>query len=776
MTVLTMVFFVVSVPVHSMQRVALVIGNSAYEHAPMLANPINDATDIGTAFERLGFDVTRIQNVGQQKFRRTLQEFGRAAAVSEVAVIFYAGHGIEVDQRNYLIPVDARLASDRDVEFETVGLDLVMRAVDGASELRLVILDACRDNPFGVSMQRAGATRSIGRGLARVEPVSQTLVAYAAKGGTVASDGVGRNSPYSKALLSQIETPGLELDLMFRRVRDEVLRLTGGRQEPFTYGSLSSQGAYLAQPVAGISHGNLTQGRPVTESENPQIQLELLSLEREFWESIKISDDVADFHAYLNRFSNGIYVDLARNRIKRLEKANSQNISTSNETDLEAPASKPPTPDEIESLLGLNRSERRKIQQGLEIAGFSPGTPDGLFGRNTRIAIGEWQSSRGFQQTGFLDAESSKELIALVNENSIGLLEDVMKIFSKALSYAERIEDRSSRARAYSKIALAQVAAGDTQNAKNTFSKALSSAESIEDIIKRTQQYRNIAEAQVAAGDIENAKSTLSKALLSAERIEDTYSRFLLLLEIAWVQSEVGYIRESMEIASEISNSPKTAELKEQPITYPMYLSHLAAVNAKVGNVRVAEKYFSNAITFVEAISGSVIRSYSFSLIALSQSSFGNVAKTKEAVQGAMRTLGIPESDINVTTALRDQPRLFIVEALLRIDQLTDARAIAELIYYEKFRANAFAQIVEAYAQTGDVQEAKKFFSKALQLIGEDKLIKDRLNAGIASVQAGAGDFKDAQSTAERIEDNYYRASAYTNIASSLALTTNSLE
>ena len=416
MSFLTAVFFVVSVPAHSMQRVALVIGNSAYEHVPTLTNPVNDATDIGTAFERLGFDVTRIENVGQQKFRRALQEFGRAAAVSEVAVIFYAGHGIEVDQRNYLIPVDARLASDQDVEFETVGLDLVMRAVDGASELRLVILDSCRDNPFAVLMQRAGATRSIGRGLARVEPVSQTLVAYAAKGGTVASDGVGRNSPYSKALLSQIETPGLELDLMFRRVRDEVLRLTGGRQEPFTYGSLSSQGAYLAQPVTGISHGNLTQGRPITESENPQIQLELLSLEREFWKSIKTSDDVADFHAYLNRFSNGIYVDLARNRIKRLGKANSQNISTSNVTNLEAPASKAPTPDEIESSLELSRSERRKVQEGLAVAGFDPGGADGLFGQRTRVAIGRWQLSSGSDKTGYLDVKSAKVLIALAAE------------------------------------------------------------------------------------------------------------------------------------------------------------------------------------------------------------------------------------------------------------------------------------------------------------------------------------------------------------------------
>ena len=234
--------------------------------------------------------------------------------------------------------------------------------------------------------------------------------------GTVASDGVGRNSPYSKALLSQIETPGLELDLMFRRVRDEVLRLTGGRQEPFTYGSLSSQGAYLAPPVTGVSHGNLTQGRPMTESENPQIQLELLSLEREFWKSIKTSDDVADFHAYLNRFSNGIYVDLARNRIKRLKKANSQNISTSNETNLEAPASKPPTPDEIEFSLELSRSERREVQEGLAVAGFDPGAADGLFGQRTRVAIGRWQLSSGADKTGYLGAKSARVLIALAAE------------------------------------------------------------------------------------------------------------------------------------------------------------------------------------------------------------------------------------------------------------------------------------------------------------------------------------------------------------------------
>ena len=163
-------------------------------------------------------------------------------------MVYYAGHGIEVDQRNYLVPVDAELGSDHDVEYETVPLDLVVRAAERASGLRLVILDACRDNPFAASMRRAGTTRSIGRGLARVEPAGSTLVAYAAKGGTVAADGDGRNSPYTEALLAHLEEPGLEVGMMFRRVRDAVLASTRRRQEPFVYGSLSSEMVYLKAP------------------------------------------------------------------------------------------------------------------------------------------------------------------------------------------------------------------------------------------------------------------------------------------------------------------------------------------------------------------------------------------------------------------------------------------------------------------------------------------------------------------------------------------------
>ena len=313
-------------PASAGERVALVIGNGTYQHAPLLANPGNDAADVGAALGRLGFQVTRIENAGYSELRRGLQQFALAASASEVAVVFYAGHGIEVDKRNYLVPVDAQLLSDRDVDFEAVPMELLSRAVDRARGLRLIILDACRDNPFVAAMQRTGATRSIGRGLARFEPSGETLVAYAAAAGTVAADGEGRNSPYTTALLAHLEEPGLEVGLLFRKVRDGVLAATGGRQEPFVYGSLSSKGAYLAAlPEPGLEQPETTakptqdaKPEPVAPGPDERLSAEELAAERVFWESIKDSEDAADFEAYLKQFRGGTYEALARNRLKRL--------------------------------------------------------------------------------------------------------------------------------------------------------------------------------------------------------------------------------------------------------------------------------------------------------------------------------------------------------------------------------------------------------------------------------------------------------------------------
>ena len=222
------------------ERLALVIGNSAYVAVSELPNPKNDAADVGAALRRLGFEVTTLLNGDRAGMDEALQTFARRSVGSGTALVFYAGHGMEVDGVNYLVPVDARLESDTDVEYETVNLDRVLRATEGAG-LRMVILDACRDNPLARSMRRVRATRSISRGafgdLDEQQLLDETLVAYAAAAGTTAADGLGRNSPYTEALLTYLEQP-LEISAMFRRVRGHVLQTTGGQQRPHEYQSL----------------------------------------------------------------------------------------------------------------------------------------------------------------------------------------------------------------------------------------------------------------------------------------------------------------------------------------------------------------------------------------------------------------------------------------------------------------------------------------------------------------------------------------------------------
>ena len=376
-------------------RVALVIGNSIYAHVPALANPRNDAADVGAALARLGFSVTRLDDADYAALRRGLQAFRREASAARIAVVFYAGHGIEVNKRNFLVPVDARLQIDGDVEYESVPLDLVMGAVHGASEFRLVVLDACRDNPFLASMKREeGSTRSIGRGLSRAEPAGgDTLLAYSAKEGTVALDGKGRNSPYTGALLRYLEEPGLEVGLMFRKVRDAVIEATGRRQEPYAYSSLSARGAYFIPPTIKDPRSEA----PVA-SDGPAIELE-------HWKTINTIEDpaarIAALLDYKAKFPGGIYADLADIQI--------ESFRTRDDTHEPQPGA---SPESVETGLGLTREDRRRIQRALTAAGFRPGRPDGLFGRRTRAAIAEWQAADGVPATGFLDAYAAKALLA----------------------------------------------------------------------------------------------------------------------------------------------------------------------------------------------------------------------------------------------------------------------------------------------------------------------------------------------------------------------------
>jgi len=231
------------------RRVALVIGISGYQNAPPLANPVTDASAIGEALRRLKFDVSEVYDADYRALANGIRTFGIRAAGADVAVVYYAGHGIQVDRENYLLPADAKLERERDLLYEALPLDRVLGEVSQASKIGMVLLDSCRNNPFiervSRSMSRAGRAVATLPGLARVDNVPRnTMVVLAAKADQIAEDGTG-HSPFAAALLAHFQIPGLELSLFFRSVRDTVLRATNNRQEPFVFSSLGAEPFYF---------------------------------------------------------------------------------------------------------------------------------------------------------------------------------------------------------------------------------------------------------------------------------------------------------------------------------------------------------------------------------------------------------------------------------------------------------------------------------------------------------------------------------------------------
>ncbi|MDB5581405.1 MAG: hypothetical protein JWR80_6581 [Bradyrhizobium sp.] len=253
--------------------------------------------------KKAGFDSVDLRSdLKAVEMRRALREFGNKTRDADVAVVYYAGHGIELDNANYLIPVDTLLETDTDIYDETTPLDRVLVAVEPAKQLRLIILDACRDNPFSKSMKRTVASRAIGRGLAKVEPTSpNTIIAFAAKAGFTASDGDGKNSPFALALAKHLATPGLDLRKAFGFVRDDVLKATGNKQEPYIYGSLGGDDVSLVPPKPA--------GPPPA---SPQADMR-----RDYELALQIGTR-AVWASFLNTYPSGFYADLAKGQVDRI--------------------------------------------------------------------------------------------------------------------------------------------------------------------------------------------------------------------------------------------------------------------------------------------------------------------------------------------------------------------------------------------------------------------------------------------------------------------------
>jgi uncharacterized caspase-like protein len=291
-------------PAFAEKRVALIIGNSGYDKVARLPNPANDAGLIAETLRSAGFDAVDLRrDLKIADMRRALRDFIETTRDADVAVVYYAGHGIEVDGVNYLVPVDAALERDTDIFDEALSLERVLVAVEPAKKLRLVILDACRDSPFSRSMKRTLASRAIGRGLAKVEPTSpNTLIAFASKAGSTASDGDGKNSPFTAALVNHVTRPDLDLRKAFGYVRDDVLKSTGNRQEPYLYGSLGGDDLALvpAQPAAAGP-----QADPQSAVRR-DYELALQAGDRDAWQ------------AFLQTYPEGFYANLAKVQLKKI--------------------------------------------------------------------------------------------------------------------------------------------------------------------------------------------------------------------------------------------------------------------------------------------------------------------------------------------------------------------------------------------------------------------------------------------------------------------------
>jgi TRAP-type mannitol/chloroaromatic compound transport system substrate-binding protein len=311
------------------KRVALVIGNAKYEHIAGLPNVPNDAKAMEALFKAAKFDAVEMkENLRVAELRKALREFSALAAGAGMAVVYFAGHGIEVDRTNYLIPVDAKLAADIDVEDETVSLDRVLQLMEPAKRLRLVILDACRESPFARSMKRTVATRTIGRGLGRIEPAtSNTLIAFATKANAVAEDGKGANSPFTAALMKHLATPGLDVILALRRVRDEVMASTGNKQEPYFAGTLGGKEITLVPAAVKTTTSLLVlpPAPPDVGASKPAVdvppQPQPSEAERA-WSAAKDTTSIAVLEAFRRQYgaTNAFYDRLAQERIDELRR------------------------------------------------------------------------------------------------------------------------------------------------------------------------------------------------------------------------------------------------------------------------------------------------------------------------------------------------------------------------------------------------------------------------------------------------------------------------
>jgi peptidoglycan hydrolase-like protein with peptidoglycan-binding domain len=389
------------------KRVALVIGNGDYKAATRLDNPSTDARAVAASLKRLGFEVIEGYDLTMAQMRGAVAEFSAALPDAKAALVYYAGHGVSVDDENYILPTDIVLKNPTDLDLGAISVSLLLKQMKREDRVIVVILDACRDNPFAADLARSKSRSVVGeRGLSRVEGdlARGTLIAFASDPKSVALDGrPGEHSPFTKALIDHLEDPDVPIDTVMNRVRSEVWEITKNKQLPWVNTSiigefsLNSQSAPIVYPGGAVNAPaqNLAAVAP-----------DKLTQENLLWESAQHSNLTADYQAYLDAYPTGFYAQMARNRIASLSNALSSPtapIVPPNPTGVSLPDLKSEVGTmEMEKSLNLTAADRKELQQRLTALQLDAGPATGAFDDKTRAAILDWQKKQELSPTGWL--------------------------------------------------------------------------------------------------------------------------------------------------------------------------------------------------------------------------------------------------------------------------------------------------------------------------------------------------------------------------------------
>ena len=396
------------------KRVAFVVGNGAYKNVVQLPNPPIDAKAIASLLRNVGFEVIEGTNLTRDAMTEKLLDFGKKAQGADVAIFYYAGHGIAIGGTNYLLPIDADIKSEMDVKLgAAINIDLTLDQTMRDAKVKLVLLDACRDNPFAAKIKANSPTRSVTvqQGLAEIKAAEGTLIAFATSPGQTALDGPeGTHSPFTNALLTHLTEPGVEIQEVMTEVRAEVKDQTHNGQLPWGNTNLTGKVYLNGAPAPAAAPGASASTTPGAAAPAVASTSDNTNVELEFWRSVKDSNKPEELNAYLTSYPNGQFKSLALARIAELQ--NGPSTTTRNLAAGVDPATFTEDSNQLtEDQLGLDRGQRRDVQRRLNGLGFDTRV-NGRFDEQTRAVIKRWQAARGYPSSGYLNKLQHKALLS----------------------------------------------------------------------------------------------------------------------------------------------------------------------------------------------------------------------------------------------------------------------------------------------------------------------------------------------------------------------------